>query len=146
MVRPVRPPHKVTSGYGPRVLNGSSQLHNGIDYINTEGDCTVLAMAPGTVIFDKDNYNPALRWTVPAEGGGNYVIIRSLVAGIEYFIRYLHLGGNLVSVGQYVDEGAKIGTYADAGYSFGPHTHIDFWTLNWTNIDPTQIILSNLNK
>ena len=153
MTRPVILPHKVGDGYGWRKLQGRRNWHNGIDY-TTAADTgpgsvcnrAVLAMADGVVVFDKDNYNHGLRYTVPEHTGGNMVIVRSVIDGSSYYIRYLHLVGNSVSHGELVSEGQIIGEYGDAGYSFGPHLHVDFWTDAWVNIDPTQLILSNLRR
>lgn len=144
MVRPVLAKHKVTSGWGPRVLNGATQHHNGIDYISESGNRTVQAMAAGVVVYDQDNYDDTLRWTDPKHSAGNMIIIKSNIAGQDYYIRYLHLASNFVTINTAVTEGQAIGVYGDVGYSFGAHVHIDFFTMSWQNIDPTQLILANL--
>lgn len=128
-----------------RILNGAYQVHNGIDYISLSGNPAVVCMAGGVVIYDQDDYDPALRWTVPRHSAGNMVITKSTIAGTAYYIRYLHLNKNSVKVGDAVNEGDIIGEYGDAGYSFGAHVHVDFFTMGWANIDPTEIILKNLS-
>lgn len=146
MVRPVKEPHRVTSGYGPRVLNGVNQFHDGIDYIHKYGDNTVLAMDPGVVTYDQDNYDDSKRWTDPKHSAGNMLIIKHDINGENFYIRYLHLQNNYVAVGDVVEEGQEIGQYSDVGYSFGAHLHIDMYTMGWRKINPTQIILSNLRE
>jgi murein DD-endopeptidase MepM/ murein hydrolase activator NlpD len=143
---PVKSP-VVTSPYGPRVLNGQQQFHDGVDFVACgdngsvgSADRTVSSIGPGEVIYDKDNYQEAGRWTNPEDSAGNMVIVKTAIGGAAYYVRYLHLGINRVSVGQRVEAGQALGTYADAGYSFGAHLHLDAYTLDWTKIDPTPIL------
>lgn len=151
IVRPVVEPAHITSPYGMRTLYGKQEMHDGIDYITAAdpggdwtGDRTVLAIADGTVVYDQDNYDPELRWTDPAHSAGNMLIIRHNLHGRDYYVRYLHLGSNTVSIGTQVQRGQKIGTYADAGYSFGPHLHLDMYQADWSKVDPTPVLLAGL--
>lgn len=158
IIRPVRAPGKYTSPYGQRVLNGVSQFHGGIDYINKsdtgddeargifwKGDRSVLSMADGVVISDQDDYNSSLRWTEPHHSAGNMIIVKHILHGKPYFIRYLHLLENTVSIGEKVKIGQVLGIYSDAGYSFGPHVHVDMYNMFWERIDPTQIFLKGMS-
>jgi murein DD-endopeptidase MepM/ murein hydrolase activator NlpD len=143
LIRPVESPHKVTSGYGPRVLNGKRQLHDGIDYVSRNSK-NVLAIADGYVVTDVDYYKPSLRWTDRRHSAGNMVIIKHKIHGKEYFVRYLHLVRNRVEEGLEVQQGETIGIYGDAGISYGPHLHLDMYTKGWVKVDPTPILLKGL--
>jgi len=155
LVRPVQENPVVSSPYGPRPGIGNG-FHDGIDYINGydkgednwRGNRNVVAMCDGTVIFDYDSYNAQFRWG--GNGGkdtaGNMVIIKHNINGKEYFIRYLHLKENVVSLGQRVTRGQVIGEYADYGYSFGEHLHVDVYTINWEPVNPTAMFLAGFNE
>jgi murein DD-endopeptidase MepM/ murein hydrolase activator NlpD len=136
MIYPVKNPI-VTSGYGNRLLNGVKNFHDGIDFVSGSGDQTVFAVADGTVVYDFDAYDDALRWIDQKMGAGNYVILSHVFNGEIFFCRYIHLGGNTVSHGQKISEGSSIGVYADVGYSYGAHLHFDIYDKNWKKIDPT---------
>lgn len=144
IIRPVQKPHKVTSGYGWRRLNGKRQFHDGIDYINKDDCRMVFSMADGVVVHDQDDYNHELRWMDRKHSAGNMLIIKHKIKRKEYYIRYLHLEQNDVSKGDIVNKWDTIGTYGDVGYSFGAHLHIDMFDMDWQKIDPTEIILNNL--
>jgi murein DD-endopeptidase MepM/ murein hydrolase activator NlpD len=146
MREPVIDP-RVTSTYGWRVLNGKENFHDGVDFVTdkdtgqTAGvDRSVFSVGPGVVIYDKDNYNEARRWTSAEDSAGNMVIVQTTIAGVDYFVRYLHLLKNEVAVGQRVEAGTKLGEYADVGYSFGAHLHVDIYDKAWTKIDPRPIL------
>jgi murein DD-endopeptidase MepM/ murein hydrolase activator NlpD len=127
-----------TSPYGWRNLNGKRQFHGGIDLVSGAGDRTVRAMADGEVVLDYDSYQDARRWTYPPDSGGNMVILKTKIRGKFYFIRYLHLSENIVSKGQKIKQGAVLGHYADVGYSFGAHLHIDAYDGKWKPVDITK--------
>jgi murein DD-endopeptidase MepM/ murein hydrolase activator NlpD len=118
MIYPVKNPI-VTSGYGNRLLNGVKNFHDGIDFVSGSGDQTVFAVADGTVVYDFDAYDDALRWIDQKMGAGNYVILSHVFNGEIFFCRYIHLGGNTVS------------------HSYGAHLHFDIYDKNWKKIDPT---------
>lgn len=148
--RPVEMP-VITSGYGNRVLNGVTQFHNGIDFVSGK-DTTVYSVGEGVVVYDKDNYDD-VRWkammmsnniTDWADSGGNMVIIKTQFPGKgEMFVRYLHLGQNQVSMGDAVHAGQPIGQYANVGYSYGAHLHLDIMKMDWsTFVDPKPYLAS----
>lgn len=142
MISPVNNP-RITSPYGNRRDPRDPQkvqFHDGIDLVSKDKDTTVRAIAPGAVVFDMDNYREALRWTDPHHSAGNYLIIKHEIGGRVYYFRYLHLGSNTVANGQNVDEGKVIGHFADVGYSFGAHLHLDAYDENWKKIDPTPLV------
>jgi len=142
----------ITSDYGQRILNGVSQFHDGIDIINAAQNVAdrlnphntdVFSIAPGFVCSDYDKYDDRFRFDLQGhkpDSAGNMVIIDSEIEGVRYFIRYLHLIRNCVSQGQQVTRGQKIGDYADVGYSYGAHTHIDVYLHDWSKkIDPKSV-------
>jgi len=142
LIRPVKPPHTVTSGYGYRTLNGKQQFHDGIDYIGS--DYSVFAVCDGRVIKDFDAYSPVLAWTDGRHSAGNYIIIQHTIHDTPYFARYIHLGENFCSHGQHVEQGELIGFYANAGRSYGAHLHFDMYDKNWIKIDPTPVLIKGL--
>jgi murein DD-endopeptidase MepM/ murein hydrolase activator NlpD len=130
----------ITSPYGMRTLNGKRQFHDGIDFVSGDKSSNVYSILPGVVTLDYDHYDDGKRWSDPANSAGNYVIIKSNINGEDHFVRYLHLKENFVSENQKVEEGFLIGTYADVGFSFGAHLHLDMYNSRWVKIDPTPII------
>lgn len=140
---PVRSPFKISSPFGvARVLpNGARDVHDGIDFIS-EVSNEVFSASDGMVVFDKDDYDERKRWqTGKGHTAGNMVIVTSVLNGVTYHFRYLHLGENFVSKGGVIKAGQLIGMYADVGFSFGAHLHFDcfekFWRL--PKIDTTPL-------
>jgi murein DD-endopeptidase MepM/ murein hydrolase activator NlpD len=126
---------KITSHYGLRSLDGKMQFHDGIDLISTSGNNLVYSIFDGIVCYDFDFYNHALRFKDKKHSAGNYVIIKSIIDNDIFYIRYLHLIENFVTINQMIDSGQTIGKYGDVGYSFGAHLHIDMFNRNWEKID-----------
>ena len=140
MQSPVRNP-KITSDYGvQRTLpDGKVNIHDGIDYVSETNNRSVYSITNGFVAYDFDDYNEMHRYESP-NTGGNMVIITSVINNKTYHIRYLHLRKNFVVKGQLVPEGAVIGEYADVGYSFGAHLHLDVYTADWKKkINPHEL-------
>lgn len=134
---------KISSDYGvERVLpDGRRQIHDGIDFISTSGDRTVFSLTNGYVAYDFDDYCHLRRYQKP-NTGGNMIIVTSVIKGVTYHIRYLHLVKNNVVKGQMVYDGMPIGEYGDVGYSFGAHVHLDVYTADWSKkINPHSILL-----
>lgn len=99
----------VTSGFGMRGLAISPGMHMGVDIGGPEGT-PLMAFTDGKVT--------ATGW----DGGyGNYVAwIDSF--GTEHF--YAHMRGQaMVSPGQQVKKGTKLGEIGNTGTSSGPHLH-----------------------
>jgi murein DD-endopeptidase MepM/ murein hydrolase activator NlpD len=118
--------HRITSGYGERILNGKKEFHDGIDF-KSMTENKVFAPCTGIVTYDMDNYDDALRWTDKHMSGGNMIIIDFRLGNTLFHMRFLHLIDNLVSVNNKLAEGDLIGNYGDVGYSFGPHVHNDLY-------------------
>lgn len=109
--------YRVTSPYGQRVLNGSSQFHGGVDLVGIGGTavCSVCdgKVVSSTMITDKSNRT--WEW-------GNYVCVD---AGGGIRIYYCHLDSRAVKVGDKVKRGQRIGIMGNTGYSFGKHLHFE---------------------
>lgn len=143
MINPVRNP-KITSNYGYRTINGENQFHDGIDYIDANGDVTVVAIADGECIYDFDKYDHAKRYNPDmVNSGGNYVILKHVLSnGLIFYSRYMHLARNVLSLGQKVKEGEEIGVYGDVGFGWGSHCHMDIFNADWQKIDPNIVLNS----
>jgi murein DD-endopeptidase MepM/ murein hydrolase activator NlpD len=135
----------VTSPYGPRVLHGEEEFHDGIDFISSSGDARVFSMFDGVVCYDFDSYDVDKRWIDRKHSAGNMIIIKSEIKGEIYYIRYLHLENNFVKKGQKVNAGDIVGEYSDSGYSFGAHLHTDAYNEDWIKVDITLLIEEVLN-
>lgn len=129
----------VTSHYGWRTLNGQKQFHTGIDYVSGSGNKTVFAIAAGTVVIDFDSYEEELRWKDPKHSAGNYLCVKHDLAQGSFFVRYLHLKVNTVKHGQKVLEGQTLGEYADVGFSYGSHLHIEAYDSKWKPCDISEL-------
>jgi len=101
---------RVTSPFGPRVLNGRKEFHSGID-IGAPTGTTIVAAESGRV-----SYSGYMR------GYGN-VIILSHDGG--YSTVYGHCSVRLVKKGQYVKKRTIIGKVGSTGYSTGSHLHFE---------------------
>lgn len=104
--------------------------HNGIDFIASLED-PVFASAPGVV----------LRVERSRKGQGNVVEIEH---NGGYATRYAHLSAILVSRGQRVALGQKIGTVGMTGNSFVPHLHYEVLRGGYP-VDPINFIFASVN-
>jgi len=105
--------------------------HAGIDYPTGVTGYDVIAAIRGTVQF--------VGWQNPnnhGEGFGFYVRISHADRG--YSSLYGHLTDTqLVSAGQFVGRGDRIGLSGNTGYSTGPHLHFGVYSQGgWVPIDP----------
>lgn len=123
---------KVTSPFGWRLLNGTTDNHKGIDVVGVD-DKHICAVRPGVVgasqiITDRSN----LTWE-----WGNYVRIDG-DDGMYYY--YCHLDKRLVTVGQRVNKGDHIGIEGNTGYSFGSHCHFEVRNLSGWSVNPAPYL------
>jgi murein DD-endopeptidase MepM/ murein hydrolase activator NlpD len=102
--RPVDGP--VGDPFGPR----GDRFHSGVDFPAPRGTPVEAARA-GRVVF-----------AGPAGGYGRLVVL-SHGRGVETW--YAHLRQLLVSAGQYVAHGRRIGLVGSSGRSSGPHLHFE---------------------
>jgi murein DD-endopeptidase MepM/ murein hydrolase activator NlpD len=112
----------VTSPFGYRTdpINGLPSFHSGIDFGAAFGD-DVFATADGTVASVGSD----------ASHGNNIIINHG--QGIKTW--YMHLSKTLVSAGDTVTKGQRIGLVGSTGRSTGPHLHYEL-IKNGKSIDP----------
>lgn len=108
----------VTSAYGPRVIAGVDNFHDGTDYRAAVGT-PLYAMGDGVVT--------AAGFGVGGDGGGNAIAIVDDDDGQLFF---LHLDDVAVRPGDRVRAGMQIGTTGDSGRVTGPHLHLQ-WRPLW---------------
>lgn len=105
----------ITSPYGYRVdpINGSRSLHTGLDIAGTGTGSPIYAADNGTVIKSEMH-----------KSYGYYIVINH---NNGYYTSYAHMSKLLVSVGDTVANGQKIGLMGSTGRSTGPHLHYELW-------------------
>ncbi len=118
LIWPVNGP--ITSGYGPRNINGRYEFHPGVD-IGVPTGTPIRAAAAGRVTI-----------AGPEGGYGNYTCIDH---GGGLSTCYAHQERFLVSVGQTVAQGQIIGLSDCTGYCSGPHVHFEV-RINGQTTDP----------
>ena len=122
----------VTSPFGWRLLNGTTDNHKGIDVVGLD-DKHVCAVRPGVVGASQiitDRSNRTWEW-------GNYVRIDG-DDGMYYY--YCHLDKRIVTVGQRVNKGDHIGIEGNTGYSFGSHCHFEVRNLSGWSVNPAPYL------
>lgn len=113
------------------ILQDGSALndsHEGIDLVYTNGDTDILASGDGEVVV--------AGW---GTGYGNHVVIKHDDGLYTYYGHLLSLP--LVSVGERVTKGQRIGVMGSTGWSTGTHLHLGFSTELYKNyINPRNYI------
>ncbi len=127
--------HKITSRFGPRMLNNKKEFHNGIDLIS-KSSRNVYNVLKGIVILDFDNYEHDKRFRDAKHSAGNYIIIMSKIESEIFYFKYIHLEKNFVSLNQNIKTGDLIGVYGDVGFSYGSHLHLTIYNAKWQAINP----------
>lgn len=117
---------RLSSGFGPRPdpFTGVRSQHTGIDMVAPMGT-PILASMGGTVTAS--GYSSVY---------GNYVIVSH---GNGYQTLYGHMQKILAHKGARVEQGTKIGTVGNTGYSTGPHLHFTVYK-NGSLIDPLTVL------
>lgn len=127
----------ISSTYGYRILYGSSNFHNGIDFLAPLGS-EVYASNSGYVIYS----------SFLQSGYGNTIIVSH---DNGYKTLYCHLSENfIVHNGEYVNKGEIIGYVGPRflsngvqnGNTTGPHLHFTVFVNNNT-VDPMTILNRN---
>ena len=109
--------HVITQHFGenPHIYARYNQAgHEGLDFRAPVG-ANIYACADGEVFDIRPNDGNAY---------GLHVRIRHRASGREYHTIYAHLSRVLVSRGQHVRAGERIGLGGNTGHSFGPHLHL----------------------
>ena len=132
--------YTITSPYGSRKdpFTGEESFHSGIDLAAPVGT-EIVASASGTVY--KTGYEE--------NGLGNYVKLEHTVSGVKYYTAYGHMSDNsiVVSEGQIVTQGQKLGIIGRSGRATGVHVHFMLMTPNCTynssDLKDPQMIIDN---
>ena len=132
---------KITSGFGPRTVNGIPGNHKGVDYGVASGT-SLPAIAEGTVIKTVTTcpQNTGNSYGNNCGGGyGNYVMIQLTNGDV---IVYAHLLSVNVSEGQTVSAGTEIAKSGHSGSSTGPHLHFEVRKggVNGERVDPVTYL------
>jgi murein DD-endopeptidase MepM/ murein hydrolase activator NlpD len=117
----------VNSGFGvrPDPFTGAPAFHEGVD-ISTARSEPVLATADGIVV--------RARWA------GEYGRAIGLAHGDHYETIYGHLEETLVTEGQTVHRGDRVGLVGSTGRSTGPHLHYEV-RVDGRPVNPLEYIL-----
>jgi murein DD-endopeptidase MepM/ murein hydrolase activator NlpD len=116
-VFPVAGPHSYGDGFG---VDRGDHIHMGQDIPAAEGTPVVSPRA-GTV--------QAVGYQ--ATGGGNYIVVRDPGRDRSYVFMHLESGSIVVTEGQSVSAGQRIGRVGSTGHSTGPHLHFEDWIGAW---------------
>jgi murein DD-endopeptidase MepM/ murein hydrolase activator NlpD len=119
----------VNSGFGARSdpINGLPSVHEGVD-ISTARSEPVLATADGIVLRSG--------WA------GEYGKAIAILHGDRYETLYGHLEQTLVSEGQQVHRGDRVGLVGSTGRSTGPHLHYEVH-VDGHPVNPLEYILES---
>lgn len=112
--------YRITSPYGKRNLpNGDNRFHPGIDYVGISSK-TIIAPTNGKIVSSQIITNKnSITWE-----WGNYIKMDDLNG---YYLYFCHLNSRLVTKGQTVLKGQKIGVEGNTGYVIGnPGNHLHF--------------------
>lgn len=128
----------ITSGFGfrPDPFNEKKlSYHAGIDIAGSPGD-PVFATADGIVV-EVGIWGPGE--TGFANDYGNYITIRHKYS---FETRYAHLSKILVTMGEHIKRGDKIGEIGETGMATGPHLHYEI-RKDGVAIDPMSFLTVN---
>ncbi|RXZ01894.1 murein hydrolase activator EnvC family protein [Fictibacillus sp. S7] len=108
----------VSSPFGTRF--GGSDFHPGIDIAEAGAGNPIVAAADGTVArsYLSSSY-------------GNCVFVSSYIDGQLYTTVYAHMSERMVSTGQTVKQGQRLGTMGNTGHSTGQHLHFELHKGQW---------------
>lgn len=114
---PLNKPYTISSPFSlarRHPITGEVKIHDGTDFAGRPLGTPIVAASNGEVIH-----------AGPADGYGNYVVIRHNVNGRTVDTGYAHLNSIGVSVGQTVQGGQEIGKLGKTGYATGAHLHFN---------------------
>lgn len=121
--------YSLSDDYGMRIhpITGRQGMHTGID-IPANMRETIVASQSGTVLEAK--------WR------GTYGIAVVIDHGGGIATLYAHLDEALVSAGDVVEVGQRIGLIGSTGYSTGPHLHFEV-RKDGKHVDPKPYVMNN---
>ena len=115
---PTAPGYSITSGFAYRInpIDGSHELHSGIDIAGTGYGSPVYVTNNGTITKMSYAYNY-----------GNHIFVDH---GNGFYTVYAHMSGFVsgLHVGSVVERGQQIGYVGATGYATGPHLHYEIRT------------------
>ena len=128
---PLNKPYTITGWFPNYNQDGTGDKHYGIDFGVSIGT-DVFSVVDGEVV-SSNNICPINDGYIGNEcgknqgftGSGNFVFIKSVVDGNEYYIMYCHMKDISVKNGDVVFKGMKIGTSGNSGNSTGAHLHFE---------------------
>jgi murein DD-endopeptidase MepM/ murein hydrolase activator NlpD len=106
---------------GSRYVRGFTTYHDGVDMSTGQLGTKLVAAQSGQVIY--------AAWDL---GGGGWAVKINFCGGLA--VSYLHMTGEILKVGQNVNQGQTVGYQGSTGDSTGPHLHYMLWWHN-TPID-----------
>ena len=119
---------RLSSDYSYRTspINGSRELHTGLDISGTGYGSKVYATNNGRVIIAEYHYSY-----------GNYVVIDH---NNGYMTLYAHMSRIATKVGQVVERGEVIGYVGMTGSATGPHVHYEVWDgCRYCDVNPSVL-------
>ena len=141
--------HKISSGYGWRIINGKPDFHGGVDFaveigtdVHAVYDGTVASVGRGCEASPSECHISCKetkdKYCCCNGGLGNFVVIKHRVNGETFYTHYDHLNEVGVDVGYEVRKGDVIGKTGNTGYSTGPHLHFEI-NKRVTKYDETSV-------
>lgn len=147
---------KITSPFGWRIhpIEKYKKHHNGVDIWGPKPKLHIMSWHDGRVIAAGTS---KLKNADGSLGGvGWYVDVRSKVDGKWFVARYAHLVPNslMVTKGQKIEAGTRLGLMGTSGASTGKHLHFEICsgkTHRWTSdgkgfIDPLKFVRATIKN
>jgi len=129
----------VSSGFGPRTINGKYSNHKGIDIAANCQSNVIIATKSGTVTHSSDTCDNSGGYGNDCGGGyGNYVIIDH-DDGTSSVYAHMYPNSLTVKEGDRVEQGEKVGLMGNSGSSTGCHLHFEI-RLNGVQVNPLEYI------
>jgi murein DD-endopeptidase MepM/ murein hydrolase activator NlpD len=120
----------ISSRYGSRVMNGKTQMHEGLDIKGKTGE-PIFSTGKGKAIIGRENSGFGI-WVIVDHGNG-----------LQTW--YGHMSQHAIENGQDVDAGTIIGYVGSTGISTGPHLHYQIMK-DGKSIDPVNSNPSELKN
>lgn len=119
---------EVTSSYGPRIIQGMPDFHDGTDYAAAVGT-PLFSMGDGVVQNAGDG--------VGGSGGGKAIAIIDDRDGQLFFLHLSEIAPGIVR-GARVRPGQRIGATGATGRVTGPHLHLQ-WRPAYPDLDTADV-------